>query len=113
MRWLQFDQFSIRGIFSDLRQDLRIGFFALRASPDQIANRHDNQPRRTCLHGDAKSWYPPGGNQHGQQRGEAKERTPRSRWGKTKDWFSGALVGPAKSEMRDQDHDPDKWAAKK
>ena len=27
--------------------------------------------------------------------------------------FSGALVGAAKSQVRDQDHDPNKWAAKK
>src|ERR1700675_4213191 len=81
----RFAQFSCRGIFHKLREDSGINFFASHTSPDQIANRHNNEPRWTCLHGYAKFGHPPGGNQYRVERNETEERAPWSRWRKTQD----------------------------
>ena len=98
------------------KSSIGVRFLAGRArvglSPNKVAQRQENQPRRADAQRGLESGNPPRGNQHGEQRDDAQNRAPISRWRDARKRLSFARKFATKCNVRDQNHQPDEWPAK-
>src|SRR5215472_13827302 len=82
-------------------------------SPDKVAHRQEQQPRRTGQQRHVKIGNPPGGDQHAGQSNNPRYARPDAQRSDLDEGASFARQAPAEGDVGQESHQPDKRSAKK